>query len=54
MSSTTDSRTVFVLGKEVDGNREVHVLESGSSYDWDPDTISTYTAGEASFPYFEE
>lgn len=52
--ATTTARTVFVLGKEVDGNREVHVLESGSTYDWDYDTISTYSSGYASFPYFEE
>jgi hypothetical protein len=49
--SLATTRTIFVLGREQDGNREVDVVESGDTYDFDSNTISTYTAGNASFPY---
>lgn len=49
--STTSERTVFVLGTEVDGNREAIVIESGVEYTLDPDTIVEYSHASAKFPY---
>jgi hypothetical protein len=51
MSYTATSRTVFVLGKELAGNREVRVVESGDTYDIDPAAITTYDDQYARFPY---
>jgi hypothetical protein len=50
-TNTATARTVFVLGTEVAGNREVLIVESGDTYDLDPATISTYEAATAEFPY---
>lgn len=49
--ATTVGRTVFVLGREVDGNREAIVVDSGKEYTLDADTIVTYSDGDAEFPY---
>jgi len=51
MSATATARQVHVLGRELDENREVIVVESGDTYDLDYDTISTYSASDAAFPY---
>lgn len=51
MVETVSGRTVFVLGAAITGNQEVLVLENGDTYEIDPDTISSYTAQEARFPY---
>jgi hypothetical protein len=47
----SSGRTVFVLGRELDGNREVVVVEDGDTYDLDYDTIGTYTDQDSRFPY---
>lgn len=48
-------RTVFVLGKEAHGNRQVVVVEDGQEYSFEyatiSDIITTYTAQTARFPY---
>jgi hypothetical protein len=49
--STASGRTVFVLGSDVEGNREVLVVEDGDTYYVDADTASTYAAQDARFPY---
>lgn len=49
--SETNARTVFVLGKEEDGNKTMVVVESGKEYSMDADTIVTYSDAEATFPY---
>lgn len=51
MSNTTVGRTVFVLGTKLEGNREVLIEETGMPYELDVDTISTYSAQTARFPY---
>ncbi len=49
--ATSTSRTVFILGTETDGNREVKVVESGDTYDMDYAAISTYDDIDGRFPY---
>lgn len=51
MSGTAVGRTVFVLGKELHGNRQVVIVEDGEAYDFDVSAIQTYTAQVARFPY---
>lgn len=46
-----EGRTVFVLGREVDGNRQVVVVEDGEEYNFDIDTITDYTDQTSRFPY---
>jgi predicted RNA-binding protein with TRAM domain len=46
-----EGRTVFVLGREVDGNRQVVIVEDGEEYNFDIDTMTAYTAQTARFPY---
>lgn len=47
----TTARTVFVLGKEIHGNRQVLIVESGEAYSVNIDTMQVYTAQAARFPY---
>lgn len=49
--STTNQRTVFVLGKEIQKNRQAIVVEAGEEYDLDPSAIVSYTSDAAQFPY---
>ena len=49
--STASGRTVFVLGKELDGNREAIIVEDGEEYSMDADAIVEYSDGTAQFPY---
>lgn len=49
--STASGRTVFVLGREVDGNREVVVVEDGEEYTLDASAIVDYSDDTAEFPY---
>lgn len=49
--ATASGRTVFVLGRVLDGNREVVIVEDGDTYDLDYAAVSTYTDQEARFPY---
>lgn len=52
---TAVGRTVFVLGKEVQGNRQVVVVEDGEEYGFEYATIenilTAYTTQTARFPY---
>jgi hypothetical protein len=48
---TTVGRTVFVLGREADGNRVSHIVEAGAEYSVDIDAMVTYTDQTASYPY---
>ena len=50
--STAVGRTVFVLGKQVHGNRQVIIVEDGEEYSFDHNsTVQAYTAQTARFPY---
>lgn len=49
--STAVGRTVFVLGKQAHGNRQVIIVEDGQDYDFSIDTMTAYTAQTARFPY---
>ncbi len=49
--STAVGRTVFVLGKELQGNRSVVVVEDGAEYSMAIDTMVVYTNQTARFPY---
>lgn len=49
--ATTDRRTVFVLGREVDGNREVLVVDDNTEYTLDASAIADYSDDDAAFPY---
>lgn len=49
--ATTTGRTVFVLGKELHGNRQVVIVEDGQEYNFDAATILPYTNQTARFPY---
>jgi hypothetical protein len=51
MANTAVGRTVFVLGSETAGNRDVVIVESGDEYDLDPAAIVTYSNEKAQFPY---
>ena len=51
ISNTASGRTVFVLGRELDGNRQAVVVESGQEYDLDPLAIVAYATVTARFPY---
>lgn len=48
---TASGRTVFVLGKEVQGNRQVLVVDDGEEYNVDFAAAQEYTEQEARFPY---
>jgi hypothetical protein len=48
---TTSGRTVFVLGKEINGNHEAIIAADSEEYTLDPATIVTYSSGLAEFPY---
>lgn len=49
--STAVGRTVFVLGKELHGNRQVIIVEDGAEYNLDVSAIAAYTNQTARFPY---
>lgn len=49
--SQASGRTVFVLGKELHGNREAIIVEDEEEYSIDPDAIVDYTDDTAQFPY---
>ena len=51
MANETNGRTVFVLGREVDGNREVLVVDDNQEYTLDAATIANYSDDDATFPY---
>lgn len=49
---TAAGRLVFVLGKELHGNRQVLIVESGEEYSSDlVNSATVYTAQTARFPY---
>ena len=51
-TGTAVARTVFVLGKQLHGNRQALVVETGEEYSVDhDDTVTVYTAQTARFPY---
>lgn len=50
--ATADQRFVFVLGKELHGNRQVLVVNSGEEYsEYLVNQGTAYTAQTARFPY---
>lgn len=50
--ATAVGRTVFVLGKEIHGNRQVLIVEDGAEYSIDHNsTVTAYTGQTARFPY---
>lgn len=49
---TADQRLVFVLGKELHGNRQVLIVESGEEYsEYLVNQATAYTSQLARFPY---
>lgn len=50
-TNTAVGRTVFVLGKESHGNRQVMIVEDGAEYSVSVDTMTAYTSQTARFPY---
>ena len=50
-TNTTVGRTVFVLGREVDGNRGSYIVEATTEYSVEIAAMVTYTDTTASFPY---
>lgn len=49
---TASGRQVFVLGRQVHGNRQVLIVEDGEEYSSDLVNQATiYTAATAKFPY---
>lgn len=55
MGGIAVGRTVFVLGKQIHGNRQVVVVEDGQEYGFEyaaiENIITAYTAQTARFPY---
>lgn len=49
--ATATSRSVFVLGNHVEGNRDIRIVESGETYDIDWAALTTYDDVEARIPY---
>lgn len=49
--STSIGRTVFVLGRELHGNRNAIVVENGAEYDVNFSSVELYTDQTARFPY---
>lgn len=49
--NNTVGRTVFVLGREVDGNRQALIVEAGEAYAVSIDTMVAYTDESVRFPY---
>jgi hypothetical protein len=49
--ATSSARTVFVLGRESEGNRSVVIVESGKEYSIEYSTAKDYSNGLAKFPY---
>lgn len=50
-TNTTVGRTVFVLGKEIAGNRQAFSVEAGAEYSVYATAILPYTDATAKFPY---
>jgi hypothetical protein len=50
MAGIAVGTTAFVLGREVDGNREMYVFENGQSYDLDFEDVKAYSVDETEFP----
>lgn len=49
--STAVGKTVFVLGRETDGNRTAYVVENAEEYSVDLAAKVVYTDDTAQFPY---
>lgn len=49
--ATAQYRRVFVLGKELEGNREVVIVEAGEDTDLPTSAESYYTSVLSRFPY---
>lgn len=50
-TGTSVGRSVFVLGKEVAGNRQAVIVENGQEYSLYSTAIVAYTDATAKFPY---
>ena len=50
MAGTAVGITSFVLGREVDGNREMYVFEDSQAYDLDFEDAQAYSSDETEFP----
>ena len=51
--STTSGKTTFLIGRHVDGNRQVLVVADAKEYTIDADSIVEYSDASALFPYSE-
>jgi hypothetical protein len=49
--ATADGKTVFALGSELAGNREVVIVENDEEYSLDAAAIVEYSDDTAQFPY---
>ena len=46
-----ETREIYVLGKEMEGNREVKVVEAGEDHDLPAEAKFNYTSQNTKFPY---
>lgn len=51
MTSTASGREIYVLGHEVEGNREVVIVEDGELHDFPAGAKFTYASQNTQFPY---
>lgn len=51
MAGTASGITTFILGREVDGNRETRTFLDGEAYDLDYAYAEVYSDGDTSFPH---
>lgn len=49
--TTADGREIYKIGYEVDGDREVTIVEDGNEHDFPAAAEFTYADQEARFPY---
>jgi hypothetical protein len=49
--TTASTREIYVLGKELNGNREVKVVEAGEVHDLPAEAKFGYTSQNTKFPY---
>lgn len=49
--ATASGREIYVLGNEIDGNREVDIVEDGQEHDFPASAKYTYDSQKTQFPY---
>lgn len=51
MSSTATGREIYVIGSELENNREAVIVENGEVHDLPASAKYTYASGLTQFPY---